>query len=670
MSLIKSNAVQIGQSNTATENFTLAVPSSPDGTIKLARGNSGATTQDVLSVDASGNVNGLVQSTGSSTARSLANRFADVVNVLDFGADPTGATDSTTAIQNWWTYILSKLDQNETQTNPQPVAGYVPTGTYKSASGLTLEANKYRVQIFGDGWNSRFENVQFNVIRPFFQLKDIALSGTTGVSYGVRFTKDIPNNFNPNSSKVINTYIRNRSVGIQIESGAQFHINECMVHRCGIGIKIAGGPEGQDIINTEVSSCTIGGVLINSAGETKFDTVRCLNNAGYGLKIQKDSSTVISGNTIGAIPIESYIVNSTITNNGGTLPSGTVIAGTITGIATYSGGAAIEVTTASNHELTRGQGFIKLSGTGVVGYDNITTSILDVTANNKVVLDLAYISNATSGSINSEGWDLIIESASTSPDVTDNRNWYFVGGNINNTKIAGAYNIQFWGTRLTRRIYLDKNLANQYNSQISFNRVGPSGEYCAGDSSISNSERVKEIPISGPGSLVGWTEFCHTQSGKPSWGGGFERVRMRAPIEAAGLLPDRTPAKFSEIYVSPEGTYIDSYPTEIIFSLSDDSATSFTIPISNLVGIISLTVLSGGQPFLTGSGQIALDCGTTPETVKYLGGSTLEVLAAGGILNGTTGTDGKITVSAYNNGVFYVENRTGGGKNFKIKYLN
>lgn len=84
MSLIKANAVQIGQSGTATQNFTLAVPSSPDGTIKLARGNAGATTQDVLSVDASGNINGLVKSTGSSAARTLANRFADVVNVLDF----------------------------------------------------------------------------------------------------------------------------------------------------------------------------------------------------------------------------------------------------------------------------------------------------------------------------------------------------------------------------------------------------------------------------------------------------------------------------------------------------------------------------------------------------------------------------------------------------------
>lgn len=54
MSLLKTNSVQIGQSATATQNFTLSVPSSPDGTIKLARGNAGATTQDIINVDSLG----------------------------------------------------------------------------------------------------------------------------------------------------------------------------------------------------------------------------------------------------------------------------------------------------------------------------------------------------------------------------------------------------------------------------------------------------------------------------------------------------------------------------------------------------------------------------------------------------------------------------------------
>ena len=125
MSLIKANAVQIGQSPTATQNFTLAVPSSPDGTIKLARGNAGATTQDVISVDASGNVNGLVKSTGSTTARSLANRFADVVNVKDFGAVGDG-TDSTSVF-------------NAAATAANLVGGnvYVPKGNYLISTATT-----------------------------------------------------------------------------------------------------------------------------------------------------------------------------------------------------------------------------------------------------------------------------------------------------------------------------------------------------------------------------------------------------------------------------------------------------------------------------------------------------------------------------------------------------
>jgi hypothetical protein len=155
MSLIKANAVQIGQSPTATQNFTLAVPSSPDGTIKLARGNSGATTQDVLSVDASGNVsfagttalgnisNSTAIATGSTTARSLANRFSDVVSVLDFGAfnNGTNAAATTTAIQAAIDSIGSKGG-----------LVYFPAGTYLVSSTITISKNKTYLQ--GQGNNS------------------------------------------------------------------------------------------------------------------------------------------------------------------------------------------------------------------------------------------------------------------------------------------------------------------------------------------------------------------------------------------------------------------------------------------------------------------------------------------------------------------------------------
>lgn len=55
MSTLKTNAVQIGQSNTATSNFTLTAASA-NGTVKLARGNSGATTQDIITVGTDGKV--------------------------------------------------------------------------------------------------------------------------------------------------------------------------------------------------------------------------------------------------------------------------------------------------------------------------------------------------------------------------------------------------------------------------------------------------------------------------------------------------------------------------------------------------------------------------------------------------------------------------------------
>jgi len=51
--------------------------------------------------------NSLVTATGSNTPRTLANRFADVVNVKDFGATGNGITDDTTAIQAAVTYAVS-----------------------------------------------------------------------------------------------------------------------------------------------------------------------------------------------------------------------------------------------------------------------------------------------------------------------------------------------------------------------------------------------------------------------------------------------------------------------------------------------------------------------------------------------------------------------------------
>ena len=53
MSTLKTNNVQVGQSVTATNNFTLYQPSTPDGTVRLGNGNSGSVT-DVASFTSAG----------------------------------------------------------------------------------------------------------------------------------------------------------------------------------------------------------------------------------------------------------------------------------------------------------------------------------------------------------------------------------------------------------------------------------------------------------------------------------------------------------------------------------------------------------------------------------------------------------------------------------------
>ncbi len=85
--------------------------------------------------------------TGTTTARNLVTRMADVVNVLDFGADPTGVTDSTVAFQ---------LAVNQAVITEKSI--YVPLGDYlftPQSSGIgdheiavSIPAN---VKIFGNG---------------------------------------------------------------------------------------------------------------------------------------------------------------------------------------------------------------------------------------------------------------------------------------------------------------------------------------------------------------------------------------------------------------------------------------------------------------------------------------------------------------------------------------
>jgi len=69
--------------------------------------------------------------TNSTTARALANRFADVINVKDFGAKGDGVTDDYAAIQ-------AALDSI---VNPNQTAVYFPKGNYKISNTLRVKTS-------------------------------------------------------------------------------------------------------------------------------------------------------------------------------------------------------------------------------------------------------------------------------------------------------------------------------------------------------------------------------------------------------------------------------------------------------------------------------------------------------------------------------------------------
>ena len=88
------------------------------------------------------NVIAPITSTGSTTARTLENRFADVVNVKDFGAVGDGVADDTDSIQD---AIVATTTSK---------ALFFPSGTYTFSTQLVFTTSK--IGIIGEGSGTTF----------------------------------------------------------------------------------------------------------------------------------------------------------------------------------------------------------------------------------------------------------------------------------------------------------------------------------------------------------------------------------------------------------------------------------------------------------------------------------------------------------------------------------
>ena len=180
MSTINSKNVQVGTSNVAAENFTLYQPSTPDGTVRLGVGNSGATTGDVVTVNSAGvTVTGTLTATtlsgslGAATATSLTVNGNNIsaVNSMGFrnriingdmridqrsaGASVTPAGGSTYYSCDRWQQWLSQNSKYSIQRSTTAPAGFTNSLFATSLSAYSvLSTDNFALSQQVEGFNS------------------------------------------------------------------------------------------------------------------------------------------------------------------------------------------------------------------------------------------------------------------------------------------------------------------------------------------------------------------------------------------------------------------------------------------------------------------------------------------------------------------------------------
>jgi hypothetical protein len=477
-----------------------------------------------VGLEATANLNVMVSRRISSVIAGVHNTH--LISLGDYAQD--GAADSTDGIQKWFAAITATLTNTDTQE--ASAIGYVPQGVFTAESGLilTVDTDKYGVQIVGTGWGSVLKNVEFNVGGKYFQMRDLSLTGN-GVTNGIVFSAG------SSYAHCVGLNIRDKTTGVVFTGAAPHYLLQSLIMKNGIGIHLNGLSSGNHIVSCAVTDNTTGGIWYQKGGELRMDDCYVALNP-YGLKIHTTEETDYVN--------ESYYTHCSISGNG---IGDYLTTNDVTSIASYDSGNKILVTLSGSNELTRGLDKITLTGTGNINYDDVVTYIYDVLSDTQVVLDLDYHGTAT-GTLNSPGWDLILEGYDGPNDI---RSQFFTGCNINYTKINCGHGIQFNGTRLKNRIWLG---VPARTGSISFVNIPPDSQY--GDGDAPSMEQVREIPISGPGAVSGWTQLITTKT-SGGYGPGNEFIAMRAPAAGTALNADRTAATVNELRAGTAGVYIN-----------------------------------------------------------------------------------------------------------------
>jgi len=316
--------------------------------------------------------------TGAPTSRSMPDRLADIKNVLEFGADPTGASDSSTAFQN---------AINASSGNQRAIV-FVPAGRYQISKTISLPMS---IAITGDGQASYLQgNVNgfildyFNTTGPnplaqlVIEKLKITNSNATAGTGCVRLVGCI----NP----VVRDCYVSGVIGITFYDDTSGAGSQSMlVENCDVHSYQSAGTAGTVGIWAEANSSIISCDLVG------WDVAIHINGFGphiLGTRIEVCNTAILLGNTTNNDYAEAFFIGG-----------GTTIEACLTGIYAASGSSAGVISAVHIHGTT-GTPSGALSNYGIrLGPFGAATYIAVV----GVLLDGSYAVNGISIGDNNSG---------------------------------------------------------------------------------------------------------------------------------------------------------------------------------------------------------------------------------------------------------------------------
>jgi len=217
------------------------------------------TTAQIAGLSTPGANNSLITATGSTTPRTLANRFADAVNVKDFGAVGDGVTDDTAAIQAAVAAVPSSGGDV-----------YFPAGRYKISTEITIISKV--VYLRGDGAGASF------------------IVQTGAAANGINFNNA--------------TYMPGGGIsGLSIHAGSLYNTG---TGSTGSGIKVQ-KVNGNFICQDFEVQAFATGVLISQSFYAKFEDFQVLYSRDYGFILATPGAGVASaGITVARAKISNF----------------------------------------------------------------------------------------------------------------------------------------------------------------------------------------------------------------------------------------------------------------------------------------------------------------------------------------------------------------------------